>query len=87
MLSSGREFRTFLFNHRNSAPSSYRACIGIAGTTCCAMRGAPKQNMIVSVIMLDRRALGVGLDLISMIGTLYPKAITPTIRSPGAAIL
>ena len=73
MLSRTRESSTFLFNQRNSAPSSYLACMGITGATCCAVRDTPNQKMQRNVVMLNRHALLghlVHLDLISMIGPL-----------------
>src|SRR5258708_40046130 len=73
MLSSTRESRTFLFSHRNSAPSSYLACMGISGAICCAVRDTPKQKMLRTVVMLNRRALLahlLHLDFISMIEAL-----------------
>src|SRR6266851_888624 len=81
MLSSTRESRTFLFSHRNSAPSSYLACIGISGPICCAMRDTPKQKMLRTVVMLNRPALLahlLHLELISMIGPLCLHAINNT---------
>src|SRR6202051_3424015 len=78
MLSSTRESRTFLFSHRNSAPSSYLACIGISGTICCAARDTPKQKMLRIVLKLNRRALleqSLHLELISMIGPLCVNAL------------
>src|SRR5580700_4404001 len=80
MLSSTRESRTFLFSHRNSAPSSYRACIGISGTICCAARDTPKQETLRNVVMLNRRDLLahlLHLDLISMIGPSGLQVVTP----------
>src|ERR1700722_487263 len=79
MLSSTRELRTFLFSHRNSAPSSYLACMGIWGAICCAVRNAPKQKMHGIVVMLNRRALLTHLfhlTVISMIGPFCLHAIT-----------
>src|SRR5258707_2091274 len=73
--SSTRESRTFLFSHRNSAPSSYLACMGISGAICCAAREAQKQKTLRTVEMLNRQALHVNLrhlDLISMIGPFMP---------------
>src|ERR1700731_3923260 len=71
--SSTRESRTFLFSHRNSAPSSYLACMGISGAICCAAREAQKQKTLEMVVRLNWRALLLHLlllDLISMIGPL-----------------
>src|ERR1700756_2139844 len=57
MLSSARESSTFLFSHRDSAPSSYFACIGISGTVCCARGIAAKQKILRAVLIKNRPAL------------------------------
>src|ERR1700686_31728 len=57
MLSSTRESRTFLFSHRNSAPSSNLACIGISGTFCCAARNTCKHSMLAMAAMQNRRTV------------------------------
>src|SRR5258707_14222562 len=73
MPSSTRDSRSFLFSHRNSAPSSYLACMGISGTICCAVRDAPRQKILRLVATLNHTVLStqpLHLDLISMITSL-----------------
>src|SRR5260370_14742826 len=77
--SSTRESRTFLFSHRNSAPSSYVACMGISGAICCAARDMQKQKMLKTLVMLHWHALLVDLlhlHLLSMICRISLPAIT-----------
>src|SRR5208282_4086429 len=72
MLSSRRDARTFLFNQRNSAPSSYLACKGMSGRLCWALRDAPRQMILRAVMALHRDAWSaqpLRLDLDSMTGS------------------
>src|ERR1035438_4467365 len=62
--SSRRESRTFLCNQRYSAPSSYRATIGIVGAVRCAItvvrRSNPKQ-MKLRRVPQNKGVLGIEL--------------------------
>src|SRR5258708_25138759 len=67
MLSSTRKSRTFLFSQRNSAPSSYLACMGISGTICCAVRDAPRQKILRLVATLNHTVLSTQLLQLDLI--------------------
>src|SRR5579859_5871997 len=90
MLSSRRESRTFLFSQRNSAPSSYLACMGMPAAACCAMRDPPKQRTLRIVLRLKRRgflAHPLHLDLMSTIEPMPPCFHHTTHWSPEVDLL